>query len=185
MVGAYQQRYLLPASGPAVFVLLSHTWQGRALMPALLRVPAGSLRDQLVTGAEGALPRLRHCHLGTTWLYSSAFISLTCYLQLGKGRNGGRAHREVAVVGLLNCCQFRSWDLQDVRVPVSAVLSGSAHQLQVERLQVRSGRMPRRCCGSCNRLEVPPEANTPCAAPGERQPLPQKVWSPLADSQSF
>lgn len=63
------------------------------------------------------------------------------------------------------------------KVPVNAVLPGSAH-----RLQVRSGRKATHC-GSCNRLEVPPEANTPCAVPGERQPLPQKVWSPLANSQ--
>lgn len=35
-------------------------------------------------------------------------------------------------------------------------------------------------CGSCNRLEVSPEANTPCAVPVERQPQPQKLCSHLA-----
>lgn len=60
-----------------------------SLAPSLAAAAAGSLRDQLVTWAEGAMPRLRDCYSGTTWLYNSAFISLTCYLQLGKGRNGG------------------------------------------------------------------------------------------------
>lgn len=31
------------------------------------------------------MPRLRDCHLGTTWLYNSAFISLTYWAKVEMG----------------------------------------------------------------------------------------------------
>lgn len=117
---AEQGGWCLPAdiccllSGPAIFVLLSQTWQSQHCSESLSAAVPFMISSW--PEVEGAVPRLRGCHGGTTWLYNSAFISLTSYLQLGKGRNGGNAYREVAVVGLLHLsCQFRSWAMQYVK----------------------------------------------------------------------
>lgn len=67
----------------------------------------GSMVPMQVAG-RGAMPGLRSCQLGSTWLYKLVLISLTYYLQKeGKGRNRGSTYREVATMGLLHLsCQF-------------------------------------------------------------------------------